>query len=247
MNKQIFKEVTAVFDRVFYEKEHEAICAWYRQKYAERDSYLIFDGVVDPDNYAGILFLLKEAYSKDQKFGEYDLVADLAKNGPWGGWGHVAKWTSGLLRTDEHTIAPYRDMSKEEKNAMLRKIAVINVKKVDGKTSSDGSVHLKFAVNLVHYRLQRRCRGSVVEVDQRSGASVHEFYRLIDSYHVIPDIIDRIRSFRCGFILTAVCIRSRVSLRTAAGKSKGQNQHKADQNNKGSSVFHISIPIPFKY
>ena len=125
-----------MFDRVFYEKEHEAICAWYRQKYAERDSYLIFDGVVDPDNYAGILFLLKEAYSKDQKFGEYDLVADLAKNGPWGGWGHVAKWTSGLLRTDEHTIAPYRDMSKEEKNAMLRKIAVMNVKKVDGKTSS---------------------------------------------------------------------------------------------------------------
>lgn len=125
-----------MIDRAVYEKEHEAICAWYRQKYTERDSYLIFDGVVDPDNYAGILFLLKEAYSKDQKFGEYDLVADLAKNGPWGGWGHVAKWTSGLLRTDEHTIAPYHDLSKEEKNAMLRKIAVINVKKIDGNPSS---------------------------------------------------------------------------------------------------------------
>lgn len=126
-----------MFDNELYYQEHEDICAWYRKKYAARNSYLILDGVIDPDNYAGILFLLKEAYSKDQKFGEYDLVADLAKKGPWGRWGHVAKWVYGLLHTDEHTIAPYRDMNWEEKNAMLRKIAVINVKKVDGKTTSN--------------------------------------------------------------------------------------------------------------
>ena len=125
-----------MFDRDFYEREHKEICAWYQEKYANRDSYLIFDGVADPENYTGILFLLKEAYGKERKLAEYDLVKDLADNGPWGHWGHVAKWTYGLLNTDEHVIAPYRDMNREEKNAMLRRMAVINVKKVNGERSS---------------------------------------------------------------------------------------------------------------
>ena len=125
-----------MFDKAFYEQEHDAICTWYRKKYANRDSYLIFDGIADPENYTGILFLLKEAYGKERKYGEYDLAKDLAKNGPWGHWGHVAKWTYGLLNTDEHVIAPYRDMNWEEKNAMLRRMAVINVKKVNGERSS---------------------------------------------------------------------------------------------------------------
>ena len=117
-----------MFDRDFYEREHKEICAWYQEKYANRDSYLIFDGVADPENYTGILFLLKEAYSKERKLAEYDLVKDLADNGPWGHWGHVAKWTYGLLHTDEHTIAPYCDMNWEEKNAMLRKMIEYAVK-----------------------------------------------------------------------------------------------------------------------
>lgn len=32
-----------MFDRDFYEREHKEICAWYQEKYANRDSYLIFD------------------------------------------------------------------------------------------------------------------------------------------------------------------------------------------------------------
>lgn len=134
-----------MFDKALYEREHEAIYAWYREKYAQRDSYLIPDGVLDTENYSGILFLLKEAYSKEQKYGEYDLAADLAKNGPWGVWGHVAKWVCGLLHTDEYTIAPYRNMDKAEKNAMLRKMAVINLKKVDGKSSSSDEDLLTYA------------------------------------------------------------------------------------------------------
>ena len=134
-----------MLDKAFYKREHDAICAWYRDKYAKRDSYLIFDGVADPENYAGIMFLLKEAYGKEQKRDEYDLVKDLAEKGPWGHWGHVAKWTYGLLHTNEHTIAPYRDISWEEKNAMLRKIAVVNVKKVDGKKSSDHDELMTYA------------------------------------------------------------------------------------------------------
>lgn len=125
-----------MFDKAIYEKEHESIYRWYREKYAGRNSCLIPDGVLDPEQYTGILFLLKEAYSKNQQFGEWDLAKTLAKSGPWGPWGHVAKWVYGLLHTDAHTVAAYRDLSWAEKNALLRKMAVINLKKVDGKTSS---------------------------------------------------------------------------------------------------------------
>ena len=72
-----------MFDRTRYEKEHEAIWNEYRMKYRERTSYLFEDGVVDADNYCGILFLLKEAYSKEQEFGEWNLVSKLAEKGPW--------------------------------------------------------------------------------------------------------------------------------------------------------------------
>ena len=124
-----------MFDRSFYEKEHKEIYDWYREKYADRNSYLIPDGVVDSEKYAGILFLLKEAYSREQQFGEWDLAAGLAADGPWGMWHHVAKWTAGLLDSDENHISPFGDMSKEDRNAMLRKIAVVNLKKVDGAGS----------------------------------------------------------------------------------------------------------------
>ena len=125
-----------MFDRSFYEKEHEEIYIWYRAKYADRNSYLIPDGIVDVENYAGILFLLKEAYSREQQFGEWDLAAGLAAEGPWGMWNHVAKWTAGLLNSNDHHIAPFGDMSKEDRNAMLRKTAVVNLKKVNGASSS---------------------------------------------------------------------------------------------------------------
>lgn len=125
-----------MFDPAIYETEHAAIYDRYREKYARRNSALIPDGVLDPEHYSGILFLLKEAYSREQQFGEWDLAATLADSGPWGPWGHVAKWVHGLLHTDTQTIAPYRDFSRAEKNALLRRMAVINLKKADGKSNS---------------------------------------------------------------------------------------------------------------
>lgn len=136
-----------MLDLAHYKQAHDAIYARYREKYANRSSFLISDGVVDPEQYSGILFLLKEAYSKERRFGEWDLPMYLAKDGPWGAWGHAAKWVYGLLHTDRQTIAPYRDMSWEEKNAMLRKMAVINLKKVDGRSSSSDEDLMAYAMD----------------------------------------------------------------------------------------------------
>lgn len=134
-----------MLDKTLYEKGHNEIYNWYREKYADRNSYLISDGIVDMDNYEGILFLLKEAYSREQKFGEWNLAQGLAEDGPWGMWHHVAKWTSGLLNTDENHITPFGDMSRDERNAMLRKIAVVNLKKVNGASFSTDEDLLKYA------------------------------------------------------------------------------------------------------
>ena len=45
-----------MFDIAFYEKERTEIYDWYREKYAYWNSYLIPDGVVDAENYAGAIF-----------------------------------------------------------------------------------------------------------------------------------------------------------------------------------------------
>lgn len=126
-----------MIDKEQYRKEHEEIYSIYREKYADRKSFLISDGVVDTEHYAGILFFLKEAYSREQVFGEWDLAKGLADTGPWGMWHHVAKWTYGLLNTDETCVAPFCDINWDMRNAMLRKIAVVNVKKVNGASTSE--------------------------------------------------------------------------------------------------------------
>lgn len=63
------------FDKSYYSNEHEDILAQYREKYKGRSSYLFEDGIIDPSNYRGVLFLLKEAYSKEQRFGEWNLAS----------------------------------------------------------------------------------------------------------------------------------------------------------------------------
>lgn len=127
-----------MFDRIRYEKEHEAIWNEYRMKYRERTSYLFEDGVVDADNYCGILFLLKEAYSKEQEFGEWNLVSNLAEKGPWGMWNRVCEWVHGIENTTVDRVKPFHDFSDEEKCTALSHLAVVNVKKINGtSTSSD--------------------------------------------------------------------------------------------------------------
>ena len=116
---------------------NEEIIRAYDKKYQDRTSVLIPDGIVDPEQYGGILFLLKEAYSREKGRGTWYLCDGLAQYGPWGMWHHVAKWTHGLLHTTRERIEPYaRWMDHDQANGLLRKIAAVNVKKIDGRSSS---------------------------------------------------------------------------------------------------------------
>lgn len=125
------------FDKPRYIQEHNAIFNQYRMKYQNRGSYLIEDGVVNLENYRGILFLLKEAYAKEQKFGEWNLVANLAEKGPWGMWNRVCEWTHGIENTIADKVEPFHDFSDEKKYRALSHLAVINVKKINGSSMSN--------------------------------------------------------------------------------------------------------------
>ena len=127
-----------MFNKEFYEKEHKAAFCEYQGKYQDRNSFLFEDGIVDPDNYCGILFLLKEAYSKKQEFSKCNLVADLAKYGPWGMWNRVCEWTYGIEHTTAEKVAPFHNFFDEEKRSALSHLAVVNVKKINGKATSSG-------------------------------------------------------------------------------------------------------------
>lgn len=126
-----------MFDKTRYEKEHKSVWDAYRAKYQERNSYLFEDGIVDLDNYRGVLFLLKEAYSKKQKLGKWNLVANLGEQGPWKMWHRVSEWVYGIEHTTVNRIAPFHSFSNEEERLALSHLAVVNVKKINGSSVSN--------------------------------------------------------------------------------------------------------------
>lgn len=103
----------------------------------------ISDGVVCPETWISekrkILFVLKEAYC--DKTNGFDLVAELNKCGPWGGvWNRCVEWAYGIMAVSkDRPMTPYRSVDKEEANSYLKRVAVLNLKKSDGNSSSNMS------------------------------------------------------------------------------------------------------------
>lgn len=107
------------------------------------------DGIIDENEWNNlpqnkrILFLLKEAYHKNEddellQNQYYDLANDLKKNGPWKMWYKVVDWIYAILNTTETKLADYEACSKvSSNNEILRKAAVVNIKKSGGKSHSN--------------------------------------------------------------------------------------------------------------
>ena len=106
------------------------------------NSYFIADGIVNPNiwedtSHKKILYVLKEAYGED--WGENTLASWLGNSHPRVGlWSRVARWTYGLQRTSLNSIRRYKEsLTEEEHNEALEAIAVLNLKKSNGKSCSD--------------------------------------------------------------------------------------------------------------
>ena len=107
-------------------------------------SHFITDGIVNDcvwsQQKVKICFFLKEAYLSDNDKNnglKWNIVKDTLNNGIIKRmWHSVSEWTYGILNTTETTMPVYRKLTYEEKCDALRKIAVVNVKKSDGKSNS---------------------------------------------------------------------------------------------------------------
>lgn len=142
------------FDKETYTAAHNQIFTAYDKKYKDRITPLFEDGVVCPDKYQGIVFLLKEAYDRTCVELHHSLNDDLLKRKPWGMWHHVAEWSYGLVHTSKDRIAAFKDLSSQEKRDAIDTIAVINVKKHDGQPKSVDADVLSHAINNATYLLQ---------------------------------------------------------------------------------------------
>jgi len=105
-------------------------------------NYFIVDGIVNSDVWnqkdkKRILYVLKEAYGTD--WNENTLATWLANDHPKARiWKRVAKWTYGIQNTDSNALKAYKaELSEAEHNSSLDQIAVINLKKSSGNSSSN--------------------------------------------------------------------------------------------------------------
>lgn len=107
-----------------------------------RENIFVSDGIVNIEywnntNCKKILFFLKEAYGKKE---DCSLTKPLVTEEPYGSiWKRVVEWSYGISKTSEKEIASYpldeKDFSAN--NFWLNSIAVVNVKKSNGKSSTD--------------------------------------------------------------------------------------------------------------
>ncbi len=102
------------------------------------------DGIVNNEiwqdsEHKKILYVLKEAYvSKDDE--AYDLAKWLRDDHPDRRiWNRVARWTYGIQNTTANEVAryiPYIDKDKRLRDQLFEQIAVINLKKSNGESTS---------------------------------------------------------------------------------------------------------------
>jgi len=108
-----------------------------------RNNGFIKDGIVDNKQWGAgnnkkILFVLKEAYGENTDWDMTEWLRDKQPTLPI--WKRIAKWTYGLQNTDKNMICPYvRELPDEQRRKALEQIAVINLKKSDGRSASNYS------------------------------------------------------------------------------------------------------------
>ena len=121
----------------------------WRQSAIHAGQVFNYDGIVNPeiwfsDKHQGkrILFVLKEAYHDEDYAAQhgltYSLCDALKENSIRSAmWKRVAEWGYGLLNTSGNCIAEYSVLDEAEQKIVLNQIAVMNLKKSNGKPTSN--------------------------------------------------------------------------------------------------------------
>lgn len=127
-----------------YEKDILDLFKAWKNKENHKNKTFIEDGVINPERYFSgeerVLFLLKEAYGNGKSF---SLVEDYLKKQDIkisNIWKRVSLWVKVLQHyIQKHEILTFTKNNEitHNGNVYLEKIAVVNVKKSDGKSTSD--------------------------------------------------------------------------------------------------------------
>lgn len=117
----------------------ELMTSW--EKKHKQASYLRFirDGIVDLEEWnrqetPKVCFFLKEAYTKQD---EYNLVKNLQESSPWNMWRKVAVWTAAIHNTYLGERLLDLGVIRANEHNLIKKIAVVNVKKSNGNSQSN--------------------------------------------------------------------------------------------------------------
>lgn len=125
---------------------------WRKEDIHKKSDCFISDGIIDEELWnkskIKILYIFKEAYNSDT--GDFDLRNHLSK--PLSVlrkkmWWTVSQWTYGVNKIIEGVgVVPFDENFKknQEMNKLFHSIAIINIKKSSGKTSSNSSDLAKY-------------------------------------------------------------------------------------------------------
>lgn len=106
----------------------------------------ITDGIVNQEiwndgEHKKILFVLKEAYGEGDEWALTSWLNECAgRYQKDQTWKYVAQWVYGIEKTSSVGIERYKYLNDEERDEAIRQIAVINIRKSNGESSSDYSV-----------------------------------------------------------------------------------------------------------
>lgn len=117
-----------------------------------KNNAFVSDGIIDPDVWfeldsgKKIMFLLKEAYGEDD---DWSLVDWLNKEIPVHSiWKRVVEWTYAIHNTTSASVCRFDpEEIKKHYNEYLRSIAVVNLRKSSGKSTSDMDVIMEYTIN----------------------------------------------------------------------------------------------------
>jgi len=134
----------------------------YREIYAHREGSLVFDGIVNGEQYKHILLLLKEANQERSLCSEPKPLNELLnENEPWEMWLRVVEWVWGITNANQESQLPYSSLAKlssSEKHKEIKKIAVVNLNKADGIGSPKREdIDKRLAAAIKNHPDQLRC------------------------------------------------------------------------------------------
>ncbi len=118
-------------------KEEEALfCKWRKKR-----TNFIQDGIVCQRNYnmskIKVLYVLKEVNGAD---GGWNFLSFLENGGQWKTWNNIVRWQYGIENIDNFQNNNYKNVDKvynQKRKTYLKNIAVINLKKESGGSSSN--------------------------------------------------------------------------------------------------------------